>query len=74
MSNIDMIRRLSLPSVWETWSYEELDKFRLPELIALHMNMQRKIARVEDCIDRYKYFDDDEKYVKIFVNKREGSS
>ena len=65
MSNMSSLRK-ELPSVWEPWTDEDLEKLRLSELAHLHMNMKKKTSLVEDYIDRYEYFDDDEKYLKIF--------
>jgi hypothetical protein len=62
--------RKELPSIWESWPESELEKLRINELIHLHMNLQRKEALVADFIDRYQYFDDDKKYLNIFLKNK----
>jgi hypothetical protein len=61
--------RATLPTIWETWAEEDVTKLRLTQLIHLHMAMKKKVCLLEDTIERFKYFDDDEKYTKIFKNK-----
>jgi hypothetical protein len=65
MSNISQLRK-ELPSVWESWTDPDMEKLKLKELIHLHANLKRKTELVSDHIERYIYFDDDEKYLKIF--------